>query len=190
VAEILAFSRKEMPRTEPTQLQDIVGKAVRLLSASLRPNISIVQKAADIGPIDADANQLVQVVMNLCTNSAHAIGSRNGQIVIGLDALTLSETTGGLSPGGYARLTVADNGKGMDGVTLQRIFEPFFTTKGVGEGTGLGLAVVHGIIANHRGRITAESEPGRGTTFTVLLPLAENNDTSGTAAVQPLTAAE
>ncbi len=189
VAEILAFSRKEMPRTQPTQLQDIVTKAVRLLSASLAPNISIVQEIADIGPIEADENQLVQVVMNLCTNSAHAIGSRNGRITIGLDAVGIKETTGGLAPGGYARLVVADNGNGMDSLTLQRIFEPFFTTKGVGEGTGLGLAVVHGIIANHRGRISAESEPGRGTTFTILLPLAESNEMTGIAAEQPLTAA-
>ena len=184
VAEILAFSRKEMPRTERVPIPDAIAKAVRLLSAMLTPNVTLVQRLDTASVIDADANQLVQVVMNLCTNAAHAIGRHSGQITIGLDEVVLTETLGGdgtrTAPGTYARLSVADTGSGMDAVTRQRVFEPFFTTKSVGEGTGLGLSVAHGIIANHRGRITVESELGRGTTFTILLPLAESSNDSVT----------
>ncbi len=184
VAEILAFSRKEMPRTEPVPLQDAIAKAVRLLSAMLAPNVTLVQRLEAASVIDADANQLVQVLMNLCTNAAHAIGRNNGQITIGLDEVVLTETLSGdgarTAPGTYARLTVTDTGSGMDAVTRQRVFEPFFTTTRVGEGTGLGLSVAHGIVANHRGRISVESELGRGTTFTILLPLAESGSESVT----------
>jgi signal transduction histidine kinase len=180
VAEILAFSRKEMPKTERVSLSETITKAVRLISAMVAPNVNIVQRIDSSCVIDADANQLVQVLMNLCTNAAHAIGRNNGQITIGLDEVVIADTAGSdgtsLPPGAYARLTVADNGSGMDAVTRQRIFEPFFTTKTVGEGTGLGLSVAHGIIANHRGRIAVDSELGRGTTFTIHLPLAGSDE--------------
>jgi len=189
VAEILAFSRKEMPKTESVPLTDPIAKAVRLLSVMIPPNISIVQRTSSPCIVDADANQLVQVLMNLCTNAAHAIGHNNGQITIALDEVTLTEATTGadatpLTPGAYARLTVTDTGSGMDAVTRQRIFEPFFTTKRVGEGTGLGLAVAHGIIANHRGRIVVDSELGRGSTFAIHLPLADS-DTMDASATPP-----
>ena len=178
VAEILAFSRKERPKTERVRLQDIIASGVRLLSAMLTPNVTLVQRLEAASVVEADGNQLVQVLMNLGTNAAHAIGRKNGQITISLDEVVLSETMGSdgvrIAPGSYARLTVSDTGSGMDAVTRQRIFEPFFTTKGVGEGTGLGLSVAHSIIANHRGRISVESELGRGTTFTIHLPIADS----------------
>lgn len=180
VAEILTFSRKERPKTERVSLPETVTKAVRLVSAMEASNIGIVQRIDSPCVVDADANQLVQVLMNLCTNAAHAIGHNDGEIVIGLSEVVVAEAAGSdgtsLPPGTYARLTVADNGSGMDAVTRQRIFEPFFTTKNVGEGTGLGLSVVHGIVANHRGRIAVDSEPGRGTTFTIHLPLAGSDE--------------
>lgn len=181
VAQILAFSRKEKPKTDVLRLQDTVTKTMRLLTASLPPNISLAPRMGkDVPPVSADENQIVQVLMNLCTNAGHAIGTKTGQIEIGLDEIDINDKAGahpsGLPAGRYARLTVTDTGCGMDPRTLQRIFEPFFTTKGVGEGTGLGLSVVHGIIANHGGRITAESEVGRGSVFTILLPLAEPSE--------------
>ena len=175
VKQILAFSRKDKTEARPVQLQSVISDVVRLLSASLKPNIRITQCADEAVPaVKCDETQVHQVLMNLCTNAAHAIGDRDGTIQIRLDPTEISEAAGtqdNLVSGGYARLRVADTGCGMDAVTLQRIFEPFFTTKKVGEGTGLGLSVVHGIVTNHGGRITADSEPGHGTTFTVLLPL-------------------
>jgi PAS domain S-box-containing protein len=177
VAGILAFSRKDMPKTDHVCLQDTVAQAVRLLTATLTPSIAIVQTFADepLG-VSGDENQLVQVLMNLCTNAAHAIGTNPGRITIALDSMDISDSAGahpsGLPHGRYARVDVTDTGCGMDARTRQRIFEPFYTTKGIGEGTGLGLSVVHGIVANHRGRITVDSELGRGSTFTILLPLA------------------
>jgi PAS domain S-box-containing protein len=177
VTGILAFSRKDLPRAEPVELQGAVAKAVRLLTATLTPNVIISQDlAAEPVTVNADENQLIQVLMNLCTNAAHAIGTIPGRVTVALDTVTLSESAstgmGAMPPGSYARMAVSDTGCGMDARTQQRIFEPFYTTKGVGEGTGLGLSVVHGIVANHRGRISVDSEVGRGTTFTILLPLA------------------
>ncbi len=176
VAEILAFSRKELPRAEPVELQSVVSKAVRLLSATLGPNVVIGQELAETPVIvSADENQLVQVLMNLCTNAAHAIGAGPGRVTITLDTLAIGEsvkTRSGMPSGLYARLTVTDTGCGMESRVMQRIFEPFYTTTGVGEGTGLGLSVAHGIIASHRGRITVDSIVGQGSTFTVLLPVA------------------
>ena len=112
--------------------------------------------------IGADATQLQQVLMNLCTNAWHALKDGSGQIVVGLD---LSE------PGPSAHLWVSDNGNGMDEATRQRVFEPFFTTKPVGQGTGLGLSVVHGIVASHHGQITVRSQPGQGSRFDLYFPL-------------------
>ena len=123
--------------------------------------------------------QIHQIVMNLCTNAAHAMAGHPGVLGVKLDRFEADEEFvalhHGSRPGGYARLTVSDNGHGMDRATLDRIFEPFFTTKAPGEGTGLGLSVVHGIVQNHDGMVTVYSQPGKGTTFHVYFPAHEGD---------------
>jgi CheY-like chemotaxis protein len=123
----------------------------------------------------ADATQVEQVLMNLCTNAWHSLAGRPGRIAVtlagvDLDAGAARQLGAGLTPGAYARMTVEDTGRGMDAETRARIFEPFFTTKPVGEGTGLGLAVAHGIIAAHGGVIRVQSAQGQGSTFEIYLP--------------------
>src|SRR6185295_18186135 len=136
----------------------------------------VVTLPGSLPDVLADANQLHQVVMNLCTNAAHAMHGR-GRLMLQLDLASGAELAvrpRTSAPGDcYVRLVVADTGDGMDAVTIGRIFEPFFTTKQPGDGTGLGLAVVHGIVGDHGGSISVASEPGRGATFTVALPVAE-----------------
>ena len=122
----------------------------------------------------ADPTQMQQVIMNLCTNAAHAMRRKGGSISVELSALSFSSAEDApdpaMSPGSYARLSVADTGEGMSPEIMEHIFDPFFTTKAAGEGTGLGLSVVHGIMTSHEGRIGVSSEPGKGSTFTVYLP--------------------
>jgi CheY-like chemotaxis protein len=144
-----------------------------LLPAGVRLNLRLDGPPL---PVMADGTQLQQVLMNLCTNAWQAFDGRAGEITVALheEALDAARALqlGGLSPGAYACLSVADNGPGMDDETQRRVFEPFFTTKAPGVGTGLGLAVVHGIVKAHKGAIALDSAPGRGTRFDVFLPLA------------------
>ena len=125
----------------------------------------------------ADATQVHQGVMNLCTNAAHAMREKGGVLSVTYDIVQVDEASArlhrGLRPGPYARLTVADTGHGMDAATVDRIFDPFFTTKGPGEGTGLGLAVTHGIMQAHDGQVTVSSEPGVGTSFSLYFPVSQ-----------------
>jgi CheY-like chemotaxis protein len=127
--------------------------------------------------VQGNPTQLQQVLMNLGTNALHALRNGRGHIEIGLEPSQFAQggrpPPAGLAPGSYAHLWVADDGIGMDDETRQRIFEPFFTTKPVGQGTGLGLAVVHGIVETHGGAIEVASAPGKGTRFDLYLPLAE-----------------
>jgi two-component system cell cycle sensor histidine kinase/response regulator CckA len=162
VKQILAFSRKDESeqRHDRIDLAAVLRDALRLMHATVPTSIRLAEEIAPVPPIAGDANQLQRVIVNLVTNAAHAIGERHGTITVGLRA-----------DGAALRLWVADTGCGMDEATKARIFEPFFTTKEVGKGTGLGLAVVHGIIKQHGGRIDVESAPGRGTRFDVVLPL-------------------
>ncbi len=177
VRQILTFSRQQSHEKVRQQLQMIVREALGLLRASLPATLEIVQQLSpEAPPVLADASQVHQVVMNLCTNAAHAMRERSGRLTVRLNRCDLDEaavrTLSGLQPGGYARLTVADTGHGMDAAVLARIFEPFFTTKGPGEGTGLGLAMVHGIIKDHGGGIFVQSVRGEGTTFDLYFPEA------------------
>ncbi|MDH3210477.1 MAG: ATP-binding protein, partial [Burkholderiaceae bacterium] len=128
-----------------------------------------------------DATQFQLVLVNLCTNALHALRGRRGAIVIGLDSVLFNngsvQCPVALRPGHYAHVWVQDNGCGMDASTRERIFEPFYTTKPVGQGTGLGLSVAHGIVAAHHGSIKVDSAPGQGSTFHLYFPLvAEPGD--------------
>ncbi len=166
VKRILTFSRKQPAVFVRQPLGPVVREAVALLRATLPSGVSITLQGdeADLA-VRADATQLHQVVMNLGTNAWQALGQRTGRIDVRLEFLPAS---------GMVRLSVQDDGRGMDAATQARIFEPFFTTKPEGEGTGLGLAVVQDIVEAHEGFITVSSEPGRGARFDVLLPLAED----------------
>ncbi len=136
-----------------------------------------------IGTVLADATQIHQVLMNLCTNAYHAMSRGGGVLRVDLeltevDAVFAAQNTN-LKPGSYVRLSVRDSGYGMDRATLAHIFDPFFTTKSVGEGTGMGLAVVYGIVMEHEGAITVDSHPSQGSTFRIYLPQTQEANPTG-----------
>jgi PAS domain S-box-containing protein len=175
VRQILAFSRQTEQEREPILPQRVVLEVLKLLRATLPATIEIRQEIdADPGLILADPTQLHQVLMNLCTNAEHAMRGTGGVLEIALRALEIGADFSArhpeIPPGPYTKLSVRDTGHGMEREILDRIFDPFFTTKGVGEGTGMGLAVVHGIVTSLGGAILVESAPGRGTCFDVYLP--------------------
>ena len=177
VRQILSFSRQGETRREVAELRPVVEEALKLLRATLPAMIRIVPVFnPDVPSVAVDVTQIHQILMNLATNAAHAIGDVPGQIDVTIDAVKVRPdeivTATDLHAGHYARITVADNGSGMDRATLERVFDPFFTTKPPGQGTGLGLSVVHGIVRAHAGAVTAYSQPGKGTTFRIYLPAA------------------
>jgi len=178
VRRILTFSRPGEIKRQAVDLQTVVEEALKLVRATLPATIEFrTAFAPNLPAVLADSTQIHQIVVNLATNAAHAIGDRSdGLIEIQLDAAALTaddrNPSLNLPEGTYVRLYVGDNGCGMDRPTLDRIFDPFFTTKAPGEGTGLGLAVVHGIMKNHDGGIAVYSEPRRGTSFRLFFPAA------------------
>jgi len=175
VAQILTFSRQREVRQVPMDLGRAVADALKFLRASAPANIRIERRLA-AGTIAADPTQLHQIVLNLCTNALHAMRGGPGTLTVTVEPVAVDEalaaTMPKVSPGDYLCLRVTDTGHGMDEVTLRRVFDPFFTTKQPGEGTGLGLAVVQGIVSVHGGGITVESRPGLGSTFRVFFPLS------------------
>jgi PAS domain S-box-containing protein len=188
VAQILAFSRQSKSEFGPTQISLIVKETLRMLRATLPALVEIELELDTDALVMADANQIQQVVMNLCTNAYHAMKGPGGRLRIGLSELLIDEDGSRklhLAPGRYLRLVVADTGIGMEPQTLQRAFEPYFTTKDKGQGTGLGLSVAYGIVKTHKGTITVNSELAKGSTFSVYLPKlvsqafkpSEQNDT-------------
>jgi PAS domain S-box-containing protein len=175
VRRILTFSRPQDQNMQPQSLEPVVDEALKLVRATLPAMIDIrTQFAEDLPKARIDATQIYQVIVNLATNAAHAIGDKSGLIEVKLDSPTITEEEillySEIPAGRYVRLRVSDNGCGMDSATLQRIYDPFFSTKAAGKGTGLGLSVVHGIIAGHRSVMKVYSEPGKGTTFFIYLP--------------------
>lgn len=178
VRQILTFSRNESPKRHPIQLADVVLETVHLLKVTLPPMVDM-QVRIDPGTplVLADATQVEQALLNLCTNAIHAVGQQRGTVSIELghnlatDSVLGERRTG--ARGRNVRLAVRDTGSGIDTQTLQRVFEPFFTTKPVGQGTGLGLAVVHGIMRTHQGTVDVQSTPDTGSVFTLYFPAAD-----------------
>jgi signal transduction histidine kinase/ActR/RegA family two-component response regulator len=174
VRQILTFSRNEVPKRTPIQLDEVVREAARLVKVALPPTVELqLVIEPDSQPILADTTQVEQALLNLCTNAILAIASKRGVLRIGLASVELDAALSGslgLSPGPYITISVRDNGAGMAPETLERVFEPFFTTREVGQGTGLGLSVVHGIMQNHQGAIDVQSTPGEGSLFTLYFP--------------------
>ncbi|MFQ6758824.1 MAG: PAS domain S-box protein [Deltaproteobacteria bacterium] len=176
VQQILAFSRKTEHQKQPLQISLIAKEALKMLRASVPTTIEIKHNINSEGTVLADPTQIHQVIMNLCTNAYHAMRETGGILTISLDEVELGMEEyryAEVKPGRYLRLEVHDTGCGIPQEIRNKIFEPYFTTKKQGEGTGMGLAVVHGIITSHHGHLTVHSEVGKGTSVHVYLPMAE-----------------
>lgn len=176
INQILIFSRHQEQERKPVLIAPIIKEEINLLKSLLPSTIRITQDIADTSAmIIADVTQIQQVLMNLCTNSFHAMRERGGVLEIRLDHEKVGPEQSphplNLAAGEYVKLSVRDSGHGIDAANISRIFDPFFTTKGPGEGTGLGLSVVYGIVRDHNGAIGVASESGKGTTVSVYLPL-------------------
>ena len=188
VRQILTFSRNEPPKRIPMQLSEVVHETVRLVKVTLPPRVEIrVEEAAQIANVLADATQVEQALLNLCTNAILAIGKAQGVVTIRMANAFLQQPDCGrmgVAPGDYVRLSVQDTGNGMAPQTMERIFEPFYTTRQVGQGTGLGLSVVHGIMQTHQGGIDVRSVVGAGSTFSLYFP-ASGQSAEAAAAEAP-----
>ncbi|MBN2106841.1 MAG: response regulator [Deltaproteobacteria bacterium] len=178
IKHILTFSRQRDEERMPVKLGSIIKEALKLICVGLPRHIHIqenIRAAADT--VFADPTQVHQIIMNLCTNAAQAMKEKGGILEVALNEVHIDpaskEQYPDLAPGEYLKLTVGDTGDGIDPKVIDRIFDPFFTTKAPGEGTGMGLAVVHGIVKNYGGKILVSGESGKGTTFSVLLPRLE-----------------
>jgi PAS domain S-box-containing protein len=175
VRQILTFSRQSESEFKPLILTPFLKEVVKFLQTTLPANMEVrLTQGPDNFTILADPTQLQQILLNLCTNSAHALSPDGGVIDIRLSEQIVASAedspASDLTTGAYVHIVVKDNGRGIAPENLHRVFDPFFTTKRVGEGTGLGLSVVHGIVENHGGAVYAESDPGQGTTMHVFLP--------------------
>ena len=178
VRQLLGFARKSVFQLMPVQISSIVSETLNLIRASIPTTIEIRRNiSCKSDTVMADSSQINLVLLNLCANAKNAMQEEGGVLEVNLENTTLDETSAaryeGLGPGNYLKLTVKDSGHGIDPKIIDRIFEPYFTTTSLAEGTGMGLAVVHGIVKNHNGAITVASEPGKGTVFEVLFPLTE-----------------
>lgn len=179
VQQIVTFSRQHENEKIPIFIHHIAKEVLKLMRASIPSSIEIRQSIEKCGAVMADAGQIHQVVMNLCTNAFHAMLDQGttgtGILKVSLEEIEYTDSLSAginLEPGQYAKLSCSDTGHGINPEIIEKIFDPYFTTKKKGKGTGLGLSVVHGIIKNHKGRITVSSTPGKGTTFDIFLPIA------------------
>jgi nitrogen-specific signal transduction histidine kinase len=175
VKQILAFSRQSEHKMTPVRIQNVLKEVLNLSRSTIPANIKLYDKIRqNCGLVLADPTQVHQIAMNLITNAFHAVEEKNGIINIEIEEVTVDtykQPDNILQPGQYVRLSVSDNGIGMEQKIIDKIFEPYFTTKEKGKGTGLGLAVVYGIVKEHKGDIKIYSEVGKGTTFNVYFPL-------------------
>jgi CheY-like chemotaxis protein len=190
VDRILAFSRSGMGERVPVHVESVVEETLELLAASLPSEVRLERQLdAAHTAVVGDATQLHQVAMNLCTNAVHAMG-RRGVLTVVLERVGVAErrllSHGTLSSGSYVRLSVTDTGSGIPPAVLERMFDPFFTTKRVGDGTGLGLALVQVIVADFGGAIDVATQAGTGTTFAIWLPAADGTLSSAAEAAAEL----
>jgi PAS domain S-box-containing protein len=191
VQQILAFSRTQPQQKKVISLASMILEVLGLLRPTLPATVEIL---ADLSPdaptVEADASQMHQLLINLCMNAVHAMEGRPGRLSIQLAPFNVDESFchshPDLKPGLHVQLTVHDTGHGIDATTLKRIFDPFFTTKPTGEGTGLGLAMVHGIVLEHQGDISVYSSPGQGTSFQIFLPACSSAISPATKAITAL----
>ena len=179
VEQILTFTRQGKSQKMPSDIATVLKEVVKLLRATIPSTIEIVQQTpSNLGTVMADQTQIHQVVMNLCTNAAHAMEAKGGRLTVRLENQVIKASPMAaeedLLPGRYLKLSVGDTGAGMDKEVIDRIFDPYYTTKSVGEGTGMGLATVHGIVNDHGGRVFVESSLGEGSVFSVFLPVLED----------------
>lgn len=189
VKQILAFSRRSEQQRNPLRLGSLVKEAIKLLRSSLPATIQVITHIPRKEPtVLADPTQIQQVLMNLCTNAAQAMHPAGGQLKVEVYEEELAEgdltSLWRIQPGPYLALDISDTGQGMEPDILSKIFEPYFTTKEPGEGTGLGLAVVHGIVTSHGGALHVSSKKNKGTTFRIYLPVADE-DASQTESQSP-----
>ena len=193
VRHILTFSREAEQEKRPLLISLILKESLNFLRATITQNVEIRRNiSADLHSVKSDPTQIHQIIMNLVTNAAHAMKNTGGVLEVSLVEVSLTEdfvkTRPGMVPGTYQKLKVSDTGHGMTPETLGRIFDPYFTTKQPGEGTGLGLSVVYGIVRDNNGTITVSSVPDAGTTFEVYFPIVMEKETSSeeTDQVAPL----
>ena len=191
IGQILAFSRKSSAEPQPVLLQAIIKENLKLLKASLPSTIEIRQQIPDASMyVMADPTQIHQILMNLCTNAHHSMVQTGGVLEVALSAMDIqaggNEANAPVAPGEWVKLTVSDTGEGIPEAIRDRIFDPYFSTKGKGLGTGLGLAVVHGIVKSYGGTVDVWSRPGKGSVFTVYLPRLADFVESKTRPSQPL----
>jgi len=191
VGQILTFSRSAEQELRPVDLTSVTHETLKLLHATIPSTITIHHTiASELHAVLADPTQIHQVLINLCTNSAQAMREKGGMIQVTVENVELTPGMvagmGGLRPGPYVKLTVNDTGTGIEPELVHRIFDPFFTTKQPGEGTGLGLSVVYGIVCGYGGTIAVQTRPGAGTTFSVYLPAIEDIAQPEVKPAQPL----
>lgn len=181
VKQILIFCRQTEQTIKELRIHLVIKEVLKLTGISLPSTIRICQNIRDCGMVIADPTQIHQMAMNLITNAFHAMEEKGGTLTVGLERVSLGPgdiTEPDMSPGDYICLTVADTGVGMNSAIMEQIFDPYFTTKAPEKGTGLGLAVVHGIVRNCYGGIRVFSEPGKGSEFKIYLPRSEESDSA------------
>ena len=176
VRQLLRFSRQGDEKKQPIRLDDLIRDSQKMIRSLFPATIDIqMEIIVQSGMLLGDTTQMHQLLLNLCTNAAHAMEGTGGRLSIRLSEVYLNaddvRQLNNLPPGDYLKLTIRDTGTGLDPIIQNRIFDPYFTTKDVGKGTGMGLAIVSGVVRNHNGFITVDSKPGKGTIFTILLPV-------------------
>ena len=180
VKQILAFARQSDEEKTPIRVDTIAEEALKLIRSTIPTTIEIQKTIESDSMIIGNPSQVHQVFLNLCTNAAQAMGGTGGILEVGLKDVWIDNESPrkhfDLKPGNYLKITVSDNGPGIAPDIVDLIFEPYFTTKGVGEGTGMGLAMVYGIVEAYDGKITVDSEPGKGTVFSIYLPTTKKRD--------------